>query len=69
MYQLREEHDEELNPAKDNGTTETIEELEKLCQLMEDKKGEVMKIHEKIDMPMEQLNPWQQGFNEDRLKV
>ena len=35
---LREEHDEELNATKDNGLTETIEEHDKLCQIMEDKK-------------------------------
>ena len=30
MQQLREEHEKALNSAKDNGTTETIEELDKL---------------------------------------
>ena len=31
MQRLREEHDEVINDAKDNGTTKNIEELEKLC--------------------------------------
>ena len=31
---LREEHDEALNAAKDNGTPETIEELYKFCQTL-----------------------------------
>ena len=35
MQQLREEHDEALNAAKKNGTTETIEELHKLSQTLE----------------------------------
>ena len=35
MQRLIEEHDNVLNAAKDNGTTETIEELEKLRQTME----------------------------------
>ena len=43
---LREDHDKQLNAAKYNGTIETIEELDKLCQIMEDKKGDVMKIGE-----------------------
>ena len=34
MQQLREEHDKALNNAKENGTTETIEELDKLRQIM-----------------------------------
>ena len=37
MQQLREEHDEALNASKDNGTAETIEELDKLCQTLEEK--------------------------------
>ena len=61
---LREEHDKELNAAKENGTTETIEELDKLCNIMEDKKGDVMKIGEEWDMLMEQLKALQQSFNE-----
>ena len=35
MQWLREEHDKDLHTAKDNGTTENIEELDKLCQIME----------------------------------
>ena len=34
--QLREEHDKALNAAKENGTTETIEELDKLSQNLEE---------------------------------
>ena len=52
---LREDHDKELNSAKDKGTTETIEELDKLCQIMEDKKGDVMKISEEWDMLMKNV--------------
>ena len=37
IKRLREEHDEALNAAKDNGTKETIEELDKLSQNPEDK--------------------------------
>ena len=44
MQKLREEHNKVLNVSKDNGTTETMEELDKLHQIMEDKKGDVMKI-------------------------
>ena len=35
MQKLREEHYEALNAAKDNGTTETIEELYRLSQTLE----------------------------------
>ena len=65
---LREDHNKELNAAKYNGTTETIEELYKLCQIMEDKKGDVMKIGEEWDMLMEKLKALQQSFNEKRVK-
>ena len=41
---MREDHNKELNAAKDNGTTENIEELDKLCHIMEDKKGDVIKL-------------------------
>ena len=37
IQRLREEHKEALNSAKNNGTTETIEELDKLCQTIEEK--------------------------------
>ena len=37
MQQLIEEEDEALNVAKDNGTTETIEELDKLSRTLEEK--------------------------------
>ena len=61
---LREEHDEALNSAKDNGTTETIEELYKLRQTLGDKKGDVMEIGEEQDMPMEKLEALKYSFNE-----
>ena len=44
MKQLREEQNELLNYTKDNGTTETIEELDKLRQNMEDKKVMLWKL-------------------------
>ena len=37
MQRLREEHDKVMNYAKDNGTAETIEEIDKLSQNIEDK--------------------------------
>ena len=37
MQRPREEHDEVLNAAKDNGTAETIEELDKLSLTLENK--------------------------------
>ena len=44
MQRLREEHDKALNAAKKNGTTEIIKELDNLHQILENKKGDVMKI-------------------------
>ena len=44
MQQLREEHNEALNAAKYNGTTETIEEIFKLRQNMEYKKVMLWKL-------------------------
>ena len=44
LYLLRKEHDESINAARDNCTTETSEKLEKLRQTLEDKKGYVMEI-------------------------
>ena len=61
---LIEDPDKYLNSAKDDGTTKTIEEPDKLCQIMEDKRGDVMKIGEEWDMLMEQLKALQQSFNE-----
>ena len=52
MQRLREDHDEARNSAKENGTTETIEELDKLRQTLEDKIGDVMDIGEEQDMLM-----------------
>ena len=65
---MGEEHYIKLNAAKENVTTETIEELDKLCQIMEDKKGDVMKIGEEWYMLMEQHKELQQSFNEERVK-
>ena len=52
MQILREEHDEALNAAKYNNTIETIEELYKLSQTMEDRLGDVMEVGEDQDMLM-----------------
>ena len=52
MLWLRKEHYEALNSTKDNDTTEIIEELERLRQILEDKKGDMMKIGEEQDMLM-----------------
>ena len=54
MQQPREEHDEVRNATKDNRTIETIEELEKLRQNLEDKRGNVMEIGEEQDILLEQ---------------
>ena len=43
MQLLREDYDEALNAAKGNGTAETIKELYKLRQIMDDKKVDFMK--------------------------
>ena len=69
MHQLREEHNKALNSAKDNGTTETIKELEHLRQILEDKIGDVMEIGDELDMLMEQLKALKQSFNSDRVKL
>ena len=63
MQWLKEEHDKELNSAKENGTTETIKELDRLCQILEDKKDDVMKIGDEWDILTELLKLLQQGFN------
>ena len=65
----REKHDKELNASKDNGTTKTIEELDKFYQIMEDKKNDDMKIGEEWDILIEQLKELQQIFNSDREKT
>ena len=69
MQLLGEEHDEALNAAKDNSTTETIEELEKLRQTLEDNKGYVMEIGQEQDILLKQLKALQQIFNEVREKT
>ena len=66
MQQLREKHDEALNATKNNGTTETIKELDKLRQTLEEKRGDVMEIGEERNMLMEQLTVLNQSFNEER---
>ena len=53
-----------MNAVKDNSTTEAIEKLDKLCQVLEHKKGHAMEIGEYQDTPMEQLEALQQNFNE-----
>ena len=44
MQLLIEDHNEAINAAKDNCTTETIEKLEMLCQTLEDKKCYAMEF-------------------------
>ena len=46
MQRLREEHDKDMNATKENGETETIEELDKLHQIIEGEKRDVIKIGE-----------------------
>ena len=69
MQLLREDHNEAINAAKDNCTTETIEKLEKLRQTLEDKKCYAMEIGQEQDMLMEQLKALQQSFNEEKEKA
>ena len=66
---LREEHNKSLNAAKEIGTSENIEELDKLRQVLEDKKDDVVYIGEDQDMSREQLKALQQIFNEYREKL
>ena len=68
MQKLREEHNAVLNSDKDNGTTETIEQLDKLHQILEDKIGDVMEIGEEQDMLREQPKSLRHTFNEERVK-
>ena len=42
VQRLQEEHYESMNASKKNCTTETIEELDKLHKIMEDKKYYIM---------------------------
>ena len=58
-----------MNAVKDNSTTEAIEKLDKLCQVLEHKKGHAMEIGEYQDTPMEQLEALQQNFNDENLKT
>ena len=64
MQRLREEHDKDMNATKENGETETIEELDKLHQIIEGKKRDVIKIGEEWDMIIEQLKAMKYSFNE-----
>ena len=57
-----------LNSDKDNGTTETFEELDKLSQILEDKKGDYLKIGEDRDMLREKIIARQHNFNEYKAK-
>ena len=58
-----------LNATKENGTIETIEELDKLRQTMKDQKGDVMEIGEERDMLMEQLKALQRSFIEKTTRA
>ena len=62
MQRLIEDHDGALDVAKDNGTTETIEKLDKLLQILEDKKCDAMEIGEQNYMRREILKALQQSF-------
>ena len=57
-----------MNAAKDNGTTETIEKLEKLRQIMEDKKVDAMEVGEEQDILMEQVKASKKNFNDEKKK-
>ena len=46
IQRLIEEHEEALNAAKENGTTETIEKLDKLRHILEEKKYDAINIGE-----------------------
>ena len=50
IWQLIEEHNEALNTTKDNERKKFNEELDKLRQISEDKKGDAMEIGEEQDM-------------------
>ena len=52
MHLLKEKHYQALNAAKNHGTTETIEELDKLRKTLEDKIFDVMEIGVEQDMLM-----------------
>ena len=55
IQSLIEEHYEALNAAKDNNTTQTVGEVDKLLQNLEEKEVDVMEICEYQDMLMEKL--------------
>ena len=44
MHKLREEQYEVINAAKYNGTIDTFEELDRLRQILEEKRGDAMEI-------------------------
>ena len=69
MHLLKEKHYQALNAAKDHGTTETIEELDKLRKTLEDKIGDFMEIGEEQDMLMGKHEAVQHSFGENRVKV
>ena len=68
MQQLREEHDKVLNSTKDNVTTETIEELYKLIQTLEDKKLMIRKLVRSKTCLWIKYKALQHNFNEERGK-
>ena len=55
IQRLIKRHNKSLDPANDNVTTENIEELDKLHQILEEKQGDAMEIGEERDIIMEQL--------------
>ena len=68
MQKPRREHDYALNDAKDNDTTGTIEELDKLRQILQDKYSDAVENGEEHDIHMEYLNAFQHSFNKQRVK-
>ena len=69
MQQMREVHNEALNATKDNGTTETTKELDRLRQTLEAKKVDSTEIGKEKEMIMKKLKTLHQSFNEERAKA
>ena len=63
MQQLREEHDEALNASSGNITTETIEELYKLRQTLENKNVVLWELVRSKTCWWEKLKVMQQHLN------
>ena len=68
IQRLIKEHDEVLNVAKYNGASEFIEELDKLHQILEDRKDDYMEIGEERDMLRGNFMALKHNFNEEKEK-